>query len=370
MIKCDKHSIDEHAFEELNDNKSINFFPWTDFLSCDAEQRTTIVQRINQWRNNYRSMLIHGFKDNDNNVPMYFNESGIENDPLMTTSVTEYLANYIKDVKGNKLFQHVYAPQYGIREAIVQLHNFSQAASFIKVAHGELARNMDREAMERVFINPRNADSDSNRNTWRPNSRVSDIPPTLPKEKYEFNTKRMRTSTDTTITTRPSTDKTYSSITLGTKHNTKPNTTSEIDEFKSQIKSSVEAQMREMKNQINETQSAVVNLESKMEYNSITTNNTVVSMKLEVQLQINDLKTNMIETKNDIKGYGETLDKLTVMLASMNKKMDYNYNIEQNCTKSKAQKHKLDTDEGEDINMLDSKQHGGTRVTRLSANNQ
>jgi hypothetical protein len=375
MVKCDENSADKlkELFEELNENKAITFFHWSDFLSCEPEQRTTIVKRINQWRAHHRSIIIPGFCDHEDNVPMLFNESNYIDNPLTNTSVTDYLKYMVKDGKGNNLFQHVYPPINGVREAIVQLHNFSQATSYVKVIHGELARNMDQEARQRVFQDPNQALLDASKRAWTPSTRVADIPPTYSKGTTEFNPKRTRTIE--TVTTR-NTDSTYSSVTAGTLPTTThtnldsntvmENYKNDFDQKLLLMQKTIDAN-NEMTNQRNN------HLERKIDTTANETKRSLGLFKTEVEDQLSAVKKEMSEVKTDIHGYGETLIDVTAMLKNLNKKMDYN--IEQNNQKNKAQKHKLEETEDEekdenDITMSEAKQHAGTRVTRSQKNNQ
>jgi hypothetical protein len=165
MVKCDKANKEGflHAFDKHNNEKTIAFFPMSDCLSCTQDQKTTIVKRVNGWRAHYRSILINGFIDNDNNVPMVYNKDKEPDNNLSDVSVTDYLNNYVKNSQGENLFHHVYPPQNGIRQVVVKLVNFSHAASYIKVIHGELAREMDLEAQDLVFDDPTQAYLDSSR---------------------------------------------------------------------------------------------------------------------------------------------------------------------------------------------------------------
>jgi hypothetical protein len=72
MVKCDKVNIEGflHAFQKLSGDKTIAFFPMSDYLSCTQHQKTTIVKRVNGWRAHYRSILINSFINNDDNVPL------------------------------------------------------------------------------------------------------------------------------------------------------------------------------------------------------------------------------------------------------------------------------------------------------------
>jgi hypothetical protein len=155
LIKCDEinRELLINYFEELHQKKMLHFFSWSDYTSCTPDQKTTIVKKINQWRGNFRSFILPGFKKNDDNVPMVYNSNEDFDPRLKQMGVTEYLQNEIKNSNGERLFYYVYPPQDGVRELIAPLKKFSEALSFLKVALGEMARNMDQQAIELVFNN-------------------------------------------------------------------------------------------------------------------------------------------------------------------------------------------------------------------------
>jgi hypothetical protein len=218
MIKCDEINRDGflQLFEKMNDEKVLAFFPMSDYTSgCTNEQKTTIVKQINTWRAHYRSILIDGFCDDMDNVPMIFNDQNEPDNILTKTSVTKYLSEYVKNSNGDNLFHYIYPPQNGTREAVVKLMNYSQAISYAKVAHGELARNMDDSAIKKVFNDPIQASLDSEKTPWRPNTRVINIAPTYGNNTNEFNAKRQRTEDNKNFPIK-NIRASYSSITAGT----------------------------------------------------------------------------------------------------------------------------------------------------------
>jgi hypothetical protein len=148
------------------------FFDWHDFLSLLPDQRITVVERMNMWRGHFRSMMIHGFCDNQDNVPMIFKNQDNPKKKLTKMGVREYLKPEIKLSSGENLFHHVYSPQFGTREVIIKLQSYLQAIFFIKVAHGELAQVMDKEAIEMVFSDPEMASLERRKKSWQPNPRV------------------------------------------------------------------------------------------------------------------------------------------------------------------------------------------------------
>jgi hypothetical protein len=127
MIKCDDANKDGflQIFKQLNKDNILSFFPMTDYApGCSQEQKTTIIKRINARANQYRSILIGGFCNNDDNVPMIFNDENQTNNILTRTSVTEYLSKHVKNSNGDNLFHYVYPRHNGIREVVIKLSNF------------------------------------------------------------------------------------------------------------------------------------------------------------------------------------------------------------------------------------------------------
>jgi hypothetical protein len=51
--------------------------------------------------------------------------------------------------------------------------------AFISVAHGELAREMDLRAIERVFEDPDEASAAATKPSWLPNDQVGKVVPTI-----------------------------------------------------------------------------------------------------------------------------------------------------------------------------------------------
>jgi hypothetical protein len=117
---------------------------------------TTSNKKQNLFNNSYRSVLLRGFIDSDNNVPMIMwddeeTEREVTDDMIDTEyqqdfdklSVTEYLSTRIFSGDMTLLFENVYAPVDGIRETIVRKHHFTEALEFADKHHGELARFMN-----------------------------------------------------------------------------------------------------------------------------------------------------------------------------------------------------------------------------------
>jgi hypothetical protein len=171
----------------------IKFFSMNEFQSCLPGQKLKMVKTINEWSAACRSLLITGFIDNDDDVPMAFNEERYPDEPLTKISVTDFLANMVKAGDGKTLFHKVYPPFRGTREVLCELHQFAQAHSYSKVALGELSRTMDKEAMMLVFEEPDNAVIYARTHeVWEPHLRAISIENMPIQEKKIFQSKRGR----------------------------------------------------------------------------------------------------------------------------------------------------------------------------------
>jgi hypothetical protein len=359
MVKCDEANKEGflQIFEKLHEHNIIKFFPMTDYTSCLPEQKTTIVKRINTWRAHFRSILIHGFCDNDNNVPMVYDNTNDQDNILTTTSVTDYMENYVKNSNGEKLFYYVYPPQFGIREVVVKLINYSQAASYAKIALGEIARNMDVAAIEKVFQDPTQACLDSTKLPWKPNSRVIDVIPTYTNNNKESKTKRQRNEPKENIPVNIMT-RSYSSVTAATTiSNT--NNIPEMEEFKKSVRESVQMQIEEMKNSINnnkmELEGKMIVLDNNVKRSSEDTQKNLAIMRNEVEQQINEVKQEVYGTKTEMTEIKETLQSFTLLLTSMNEKMGI---VTITTGTENANGKSLD------VIMEEQKQQPGMRVTR------
>jgi hypothetical protein len=374
LIQSDEKNRDilKQMLEEMHAAKLVSFFPWTCFMSCKPEQKSTVVKRINTRRANYRSLLISGFRDNDDNIPMKLSNSN-DDDKLTKIGVTEFLQTMVKTSGGEKLFHYVYPPYYGTREVIVTLQNFSQALSYTQIAHGELARNMDDEAIEEVFLNPENAKQEAVKKPWVSIDRVVNIVPTV-KNTNEYNPKRYRTdkNDNTTQKTRSS----YSSITASHNEATKTvqETNQEIETFRNELKS-MKASINNNNVITNQTvnelrqdmDKQMVELKDSIEDKIIRNENSITSMKHEVEIKIHGLHIEMRTNNNEMAKINDTLADLGKMMSSMHGQMQKVKMISnEECSPVDNRQDEMDdTDE----NLMDCKQHGGTRVTRSKSSN-
>jgi hypothetical protein len=171
MINSDKRNVQElkEIFADLHKEECLKFYPWIDFLVLPMELKELAIKKQNIFTNSYRSVLLQGFIDKDNNVPMIMHdevdESNIEDEMIDVEyqedfdkiGITEYLSTRIFSGDMTLLFEHVYAPIDGIRETIVRKHHFAEAMEFADKHHGELARFMNQISVSLVFADPAKA---------------------------------------------------------------------------------------------------------------------------------------------------------------------------------------------------------------------
>jgi hypothetical protein len=192
VMKADGADVPKLAqmMNVLNSQRAdLEYYPWEDYLALNRLQRQTIINNQNTFNSTFRSFLINGFIDNDDDIPMVYLDDDpqtMEEDriisPFETMGVTTYLRTIPKSGKGTLLFAYVFPPVLGIREVLVTHSNASEAGSFVRAAMGELARDMNAAAIQLVFQNPDAATEASSQIKWMPHSRTHEIPEAISTE--------------------------------------------------------------------------------------------------------------------------------------------------------------------------------------------
>lgn len=161
----------------------IEYYPWDSYLALNRLQRLTIINSQNKFTSSFRTLMIHGFADDDDDIPMHYLEDNEENmqedraiSPMETIGVTQYLRTVPRSGKGTLLFAYVFPPILGIREVLVTHANAAEAASYVRVATGELAREMNQDAIKLVFRKPEAAVEAMKQDKWMPFQRTDEIP--------------------------------------------------------------------------------------------------------------------------------------------------------------------------------------------------
>lgn len=186
MVKSDKEDISEinEALEDLNESTSIKYLSWIEYMALNIPQKLFLINGQTAYMAANRSLTIPGFCDDDDDIPMIYhendgmneNEDNPTQDPLETVGVTDYLSHHIKTGKGKMMFSFVYPPIKGVREVLVFHEHVTEALAFIKCCPGELARKMNKLAIEHVFKDPEEATRQAAKKAWQPFRNTSKIP--------------------------------------------------------------------------------------------------------------------------------------------------------------------------------------------------
>jgi hypothetical protein len=200
MIKCDKVHLSTltRMFCAVDENY-IKFFPWNSYAIQQEGQKLTIIKRQLQYTNSFRNLLLTGFKDHDDNIPMKLpNPDDMEikpaDDELNDVLVTDYFRYYVQSSLGTNLFEYVFPPYSGnTREFIVKVAFVAEAASYLEFGKGELARNMTPESITAVFTEPEEAQEEATYPAWKPFLQATNIPVTAIKHYQNTDNKNKRT---------------------------------------------------------------------------------------------------------------------------------------------------------------------------------
>jgi hypothetical protein len=193
MVNCDieNEQILKVMLDSLHKNEQLEFYPWKEYVGLPIELKEVLIRKQNNFLNNYRTIILSGFIDNDDNVPMYMvDEEELEdlhiaikngttdkynskayNEGFESLGVTEYLQNYIFSGDKTTLFEKVYPPIEGMREVVLKRIHLAEALDFSEVFRGELARCMNSTAIALVFNDPTRALNERANKAWEPHKR-------------------------------------------------------------------------------------------------------------------------------------------------------------------------------------------------------
>jgi hypothetical protein len=170
MLKCDKKHLAELTRLLLDlPNSQVKLFPWNSFSCLSPGQKLTIVNEQIHYATIYRSLILKGFIDRQDDIPMQSNNSSNKFHGVL---VTDYLRYHVKTSNNDNMFMYVFPPHgTDTREFLVKIEYFGEATSYLEVVRGELARNMSPESIRAVFDEPHKAIKESGSPQWRAYSR-------------------------------------------------------------------------------------------------------------------------------------------------------------------------------------------------------
>jgi hypothetical protein len=188
MIKVDKKHLATltKILCELP-KRQCKFFPWLSYVSLEPGQKLTVINEQISYASVFRSLILRGFKDTNDNVVMYKNDMvtntcpNESQHPLSKVLVTDYLRYHVKNSKGNPLFEYVFPPgNTDTRDFLVSIQNLGEAAGYLEAALGELARNMSTQSIREVFLDPIQAIEEAKSPPWKAFTRANNIIATVP----------------------------------------------------------------------------------------------------------------------------------------------------------------------------------------------
>jgi hypothetical protein len=196
-------------FQKLDDDKKIKFFSWKEFTSLQPELRDIAFQKQLLFNRTYKSVVLTGFKDNDDNVKMVYKIpqtgeieiSEEKKDPLEDVYVTDYLQDWISAGNGSPMFYHVYEPIEGKRDTMVQIDNFAEATDFSQVCLREMARVMNSPARAMVFQDVKAVEESITKAIWQPYTKAAKLIEDRNNMNY-YNNKRGRTENNNNNSTK------------------------------------------------------------------------------------------------------------------------------------------------------------------------
>jgi hypothetical protein len=177
-------------------NKMV-FYPWSNFANIEFDQKQTTINDNRRWNFLFKSIVISGFKDNNDDIKMNHIEMGEEleyNNLFPNMTITDYLYQLVHPITNKKLFDYVYPSTMGQQEFIVSTANSGDAENYLKCLIGELAREMSFDAINSEFENPTFAIQQAKNFKWIPFAKGATIVGTtsVKKTNRNFQTKQSR----------------------------------------------------------------------------------------------------------------------------------------------------------------------------------
>jgi hypothetical protein len=152
--------------QAINEIHMIVFFPWEEFIKITNDKKQTIITDYRQWNYMYKSIVVPGFVDNDDNIPMWVD---------INTSVSDYLLDKLHPITGRKMFEFVYPSILGKREFIVFIDNFGDSETYLKYVIGEFAKLMPHSSLELEFSCSDTVKFQMTKQDWKPFGRAHSI---------------------------------------------------------------------------------------------------------------------------------------------------------------------------------------------------
>jgi hypothetical protein len=320
MVKCDEENLEtlREMFLAL-DEKVVKFFSWKEFTSLQPQLRETAFQKQVLFNKYYRSVVMSGFKDNDDNVTMMVKPTQTgqiddTKDPLEDVYVTDYLQEWIYAGNGSNLFYHVYEPIDGKRDTIVHVDNLAEANDYAKVVLAELTRVMNTDAKTMVISNLQEAEAAAKNYKWKPYTKAAKLMEDRNRMNYFHNKRQRVDNKDTQQVSKKQTAKVNTNTEKPPPTNVwtqqpppSVSATSKSDEtmeeFEAQVQEQINKNNKLIRDEISDSNQAtnkrIANLDKKLE-NHITS----------VQYDLHEIKEQNNDTKDSVKSNVDRLESI------------------------------------------------------------
>jgi hypothetical protein len=181
MIQCNKDDSDlllKMLMMKKHREKFI-FMPWFVYHTTEQHLKQTIMNDHRLWNITFKSIVVTGFKDNNDKIKMgtntYIKNQGMEEPTIEDMSVTEYLRNLKHPVTRHNMFDCVYPSIDGKREFIITRTNSGDTETYLRNVRGELARQMGPESLQHEFTGVAEVLREAEGDVWTPFERISSL---------------------------------------------------------------------------------------------------------------------------------------------------------------------------------------------------
>jgi hypothetical protein len=139
------------------------FIPWREWVAMISSKQLDLIQKENKLMTKVKSIILSGFKDNDD-VKLNYSNAGDDSidmlddnekvptiDEFGEMTFSEFLLSKYKDGQGNKIFDYCYPVSLGIRELLVTHNHASEAITLCKTVKVDSLHYMTFEAANKIF---------------------------------------------------------------------------------------------------------------------------------------------------------------------------------------------------------------------------
>jgi hypothetical protein len=330
-----------YLIEALDEASMIVFFPWSEYITITQDKKQTVVSNYRKLNYMYRSVVVSGFIDNDDNTPMWDTKNSNDNSEYKnTTTVSDYLRSKTHPITGLKMFDYVYPTVLGKREFMISVDNLGDSERYLKNVIGELAKLMCPSSIELEFSCPATVHQQMEKQSWKPFGRAHAIVGTKiePKIITKQQNKRVRTSNDSVYsiqndrtnvtplqTSRTSSNKSYAQVVSPSPTSTQTTSSFSNTAFHATNNTITNT----LQNQIDNLQLTVVQMQSDTKINNNVLLNDITS---KMDTKINIMKTELsCQYKRDMEETGKkNTDEIRAMFKDLKITMGESQTINSN----------------------------------------